>query len=274
MPLQVRKLSDALGAEILGLDLKVELDAETIHTIQNTLHEDLLLVLRNQKIEPLHHMNFCKLFGEIQGQRIGQDIESTEFPGLMFVGNTREDAMLQNGEMWFHSDQCYLEKPNSLTSLHAEIVPANGGNTRFANCQLAYEKLDPAIKDIIKSLKGINFYDYASANEQKKVIEWGPDTKFFAHPLVRIHPHSGRKSLYLNRLMTDQIENFDETNGGILLNQLFDHIEREDFIYEHPWKPYDLAIWDNRCVIHARTDFDSREERLLRRFCVVGETPS
>ena len=103
--------------------------------------------------------------------------------------------------------------------------------------------------------------------------EHSPDAPRCAHPLVRYHPETGKRSLYLNRLMTDYIVDVDIVGGKALLEELFDHAERDELVYEHPWREGDLTIWDNRCLLHARTDFDSSEKRLLRRFAVRGERP-
>ena len=192
----------------------------------------------------------------------------------MFVGNTRDDATLPNGEMWFHSDQCYYEAPNMLTSLHAVIVPHVGGNTRFANCLLAYENLPQKTRERLEGLRGMNLYDYNERNMHKKTGPRDPDTPAHAHPIVRTHPETSRKSLYLNRLMTDYIVDMDEAESRELLELLYDQVEEERFVYEHRWRVGDLVVWDNRCLVHARKDFDPSEPRLLRRFCVIGDVPS
>jgi len=273
MDFEINRLSDALGAEIIGLDLSKDLEPATVDAIQQAIVDHLFLVVRDQHVEPALHMKFCRLFGDIQPQRVANDLESQEFSGMMFVGNAREDGMLQNGEMWFHSDQCYFERPNKFTSLHAITIPKSGGNTRFANCHAAYDALPGETRDRIAELKGVNYYDYASPNEQQKVADRAPDTPSYAHPLARTHPDTGRKSLYLNRLMTDEIDGMDEADARPLLDSLFDHAESDEFVYEHNWRVGDLSIWDNRCVLHARTDFDPAEPRLLRRFCVIGDLP-
>ena len=273
MTMEINRLSDALGAEVIGLDLTTDLDSATADAIAEAIREHLFLVIRDQHVEPGIHQKFCMQFGEIQAQRVGSEIESEEFSGMMFVGNAREDGMLQNGEMWFHSDQCYFEKPNAFTSLHAIIVTKFGGHTRFSNCRAAYDALSDEMKERVASLKGVNYYDYASANETIKTTARAANTHHYAHPLARTHPNTGHKSLYLNRLMTDEIAGMETAESELLLKTLFDHVESDEFVYEHTWRVGDLSIWDNRCVLHARTDFDPAEPRLLRRFCVIGDVP-
>ena len=273
MALQITRLSGPLGAEILGVDLNEEVSGETADALRQAVLDHLLIVLRDQHVEPADHRRFCELFGEIQPQRLAAELESKDYVGMMFVGNARQDAMLRNGEMWLHSDQCYYEAPNNFTSLQAITVTRTGGNTRFANCHLAYKDLPEDEKARLEGLRGMNVYDYNERNQHKKTAPRDPDSPRFAHPLVRTHPRTGRKSLYLNRLMTDYILDMDETLSRQWLDRLHDQVEDERFIYEHRWREGDLAIWDNRCVLHGRTDFDPAEPRLLRRFCVVGEAP-
>ena len=273
MALQFRRLSEQLGAEVLGLDLDREIEAETAEEVRHAILDHHLLLVRSQHVEPAQHMRFCELFGEIQPQRIATELESKDYVGMMFVGNAREDAMLQNGDMWLHSDQCYYDKPNKMTSLQAITVTRMGGNMRFANCHLAYDALTEDTKARLQGLLGMNVYDYNEQNQHKKTAPRDPDSPRYAHPIVRTHPETGRKSLYLNRLMTDYIVEIDDAESRDILGPLLDQVEDDRFIYEHAWKPGDVAIWDNRCLLHGRTDFDPAEPRLLRRFCVIGDEP-
>ena len=273
MALRFRRLSAQLGAEAMGLDLGREIDAAVADELRQGLLDHHLLLVRGQAAEPAEHQRFCRLFGEIQPQRIVAELESRDYTGMMFVSNVHEAGMLPNGEMWLHSDQCYFSKPNKLTSLQALTVTRSGGNTRFANCHLAYDALPDDAKARLDGLVGMNVYDYNERNMHKKTAPRDPDAPRWAHPIVRTHPETGRKSLYLNRLMTDYVVDMDEDESRALLDGLYDQVEDERFIYEHVWREGDLAIWDNRCLLHGRTDFDESEPRLLRRFCVAGDEP-
>ena len=275
MALQFNRLSEQLGAEVLGLDLHQEIDEETADMLRQAILDHDLLLFRDQPLEPGEHKRFCELFGEIQAQRLAADLESKDYVGMMFVSNVHEDGMLRDGDMWLHSDQCYYDKPNKMTSLQAIKIPRRGGNTRFANCRLAYEALPDDTKTHIDGLQGMNIYDYEynEENAQKKSIPRDPEAPRYAHPIVRTHPETGKKSLYLNRLMTDYIVDMDAAESRDLLGQLIDHVEDDRFIYEHRWREGDIAIWDNRTLLHGRTDFDPSEERHLRRFCVIGDEP-
>jgi taurine dioxygenase len=157
--------------------------------------------------------------------------------------------------------------------LYALEVPRTGGNTLFANAYLAYETLPDAVKRRIEGRKALNAYDYDSASTRRGT-RLGEGIPSYWHPIVRTHPATGRKALYVNRLMTVAIEGLSQTESEQLLDMLFDHQEQRQFVYEHVWRPHDLVMWDNRCALHARTDFSAAERRLLRRLTILGEKPA
>jgi taurine dioxygenase len=156
--------------------------------------------------------------------------------------------------------------------LYSLEVPSTGGNTLFANTYLAYETLPDALKAKIEGRKALNAYDYDNASTRRgtKVREGIPS---YWHPIVRTHPATGRKALYVNRLMTVAVEGMPEAESDEVLNALFDHQEQRRFVYEHVWRPHDVLLWDNRCTLHARTDFSAAERRLMRRLTILGEKP-
>jgi taurine dioxygenase len=156
--------------------------------------------------------------------------------------------------------------------LYAIEVPKVGGSTLFANAYSAYETLPDEIKRSLDGRKALNAYDYDSAATIRGA-DVSPDAPSYAHPMVRTHPATRRKALYVNRLMTRRIEGLPPRESDELLALLFDHQEQPQFIYEHVWRPGDILMWDNRCTLHARTDFSSEERRLLRRVTILGEKP-
>ena len=156
--------------------------------------------------------------------------------------------------------------------LYAIEIPRVGGNTLFANAYRAYETLPADIKQRIDGARALNAYDYDTGATVRST-KVASDAPSFVHPVVRSHPATGRKALYVNRLMTRRIEGLPPKQSEELLNILFDHQERREFIYEHVWRPGDLLMWDNRCTLHARTDFSADERRLLRRVTILGEKP-
>jgi len=279
--LVVKSLSPALGAEITGLDLRQELDAETMADIVDAWHQHLVLLFRDQSLSEDDQIRFAQHFGTLQKRTrpasARNEGERIKYPELtMLVSNIRENGKLigslPDGEMHFHSDQCYLEKPANATFLYAIEIPSHGGDTLFLNMYKAYETLPSEIRAHIDGKKALNAYLYDSTTRSIN----GAGLDFSAHPhyvqpIVRTHPDTHRKALYVNRLMTWTVEGMDEKDGSALLDQLFAHIEQDRFIYAHKWRVGDLVLWDNRCTLHARTDFSDKERRMLRRHVVQGE---
>lgn len=277
--LSTRPLSGALGAEVLGLDLRQPQDAATVAALRALWQANLVIVLRDQQVSAEDQMRFCGYFGPV-GKRTRPAEDRAEPDGtpdgMMYVSNVRVDGKLigslPDGEMNFHIDQCYTERPALGTALFAIDVPKRGGDTLFSNLITAYESLPDAIKRRIEGRKAVHFYDYTS-QQRGAVDARRDDVKHFAHPIVCTDPASGRKSLFVCRLMTQAIEGLDAAEGGELLEILFDAIERPEVVYAHKWRPGDLLLWHNRFTAHARTDFDPSERRHLRRFTITGERP-
>jgi taurine dioxygenase len=271
---RTRALCPALGAEIVGVDLRDELDDRRFAQILAAWHRHLVILLRGQRLGEDDQVRFAERFGALAKIHTPQFVRT--HPAVMLISNIREDGKpigaLPDGEMHFHSDQCYQERPAMGTMLYALEVPREGGNTLFANAYTAYETLPDAIRRRIEGCRALNAYDYDTASTRRgtRLAEGVP---FHVHPVVRTHPATGRKALYVNRLMTVRIEGMDGEESEELLALLFAHQERRDFVYEHVWRPGDLLLWDNRCTLHARTDFSPDERRLLRRVTILGEKP-
>jgi len=272
--LGVRPLSSALGAEILGIDLHDDIDARVFAQIRDAWHQNLVIVLRGQNMSEEDQVRFAEKFGPPAVIHTKQFVRN--HPAVMLISNIREDGKpigaLPDGEMHFHTDQCHQERPAMASMLYALEVPRAGGNTLFANGYTAYETLPPEIKRRIDGRKALNAYDYETA-ATKRGTRLSQSVPSYAHPVVRTHPPTGRKALYVNRLMTVRIEGLPAQESEDLLAMLFDHQERREFIYEHVWRVGDLVIWDNRCTLHARTDFSPDERRLMRRVTILGEKP-
>jgi taurine dioxygenase len=273
-PVAVRPLSAALGAEIVGVDLRDELDERTFAQVRDIWHRYLVILLRGQKLSEVDQVGFAERFGPPARIHTKQFVRG--HPAVMLISNIREDGKpigaLPDGEMQFHTDQCHQERPAMASILYAIEVPAAGGNTLFANGYLAYETLAEEIKRRIDGRKALNAYDYdnAATGRGRRLAAGVPS---YAHPVVRTHPATGRKALYVNRLMTVRIEGLPEAESEELLELLFAHQEQVELIYEHVWRPGDLVMWDNRCTLHARTDFSPAERRLMRRVTILGEKP-
>jgi taurine dioxygenase len=272
--LAVRPLSPAIGAEIVGVDLREPIDDALAEAMLDVWHRHLVILLRGQQLSEADQVRFAERFGPPARIHTSQFVRS--HPAVMLISNIREDGKpigaLPDGEMQFHTDQCHQEIPAKASMLYAIEVPRTGGNTLFANAYLAYETLPAEIRRRIDGRRALNAYDYDSAATVRKA-EVPAGAPSFVHPVVRTHPATGRRALYVNRLMTRRIEGLDPRESEELLAFLFDHQEQRQFIYEHVWRPGDILMWDNRCTLHARTDFSAGERRLLRRVTILGEKP-
>jgi taurine dioxygenase len=272
---QVIPLAPALGAEIRGVDASRPLDDATFAGIRDAWHQHLVIVLRGQDLDEEAQVRFAERFGALSP--IHTDHHSPTNKAVMYIGNRKKDGRMVGalplGEMQFHSDQCYKERPAAGTMLYGIEIPAEGGNTLFANAYKAYEALPALVRQRIEGRKAVHVYDYGGGVlDRRNMVE--PEAGVsFAHPVARTHPATGRKALYVNRLMTHHIEGLLREESEELLALMFETLERPEFIYEHRWRVGDLVLWDNRCTLHARRDFDPAESRWLRRVTIQGERP-
>jgi len=269
----VRQLSPALGAEILGVDLRDPIDEALKQKFLYAWHQHLVILLRNQVLDEDTQVRFAETFGPPAKITSGRTF-SVKHPSVMLISNIREDGKpigaLPDGEMNFHTDQCHQEIPAKASMLYAIEIPSRGGNTLFSNAYTAYETLPEDIKHRIAGLRALNAYDKDSTQRTANYDNAGSS---YWHPVVRTHPATGRKALYVNRLMTREIEGLPREESDAILQELFDYQEQPKFVYEHVWRPGDILMWDNRCTLHARTDFSADERRLLRRVTILGEKP-
>ncbi len=277
MTFETIKFSPALGAEIRGIDLRRPLDAETVAALRAAWLDHLVLVFRGQDLDEDDQARFAGAFGTPSAtQRPDKRSEKhNPDPRILLITNIREDGkpigFLPDGELQFHSDSAFLEHPLMATVLYAVAIPSHGGNTLFANAYMAFEALPPALKRRLDGRKGHNVYDYTTQVKTGKLDRTG--LPHAVHPVIRTHPETGGKVLYVNRLMTEEIDGMAPEESTEILAALFATIERPEFVYEHVWRRGDLIIWDNRCVQHARRDFPADQTRLMRRIGIAGDTP-
>lgn len=269
MAITVTKLSEPIGARVTGVDLAAELDPETVEAINRAWLDNLILVFPEQEISEDDQERFCRYFGELEVVRSAM-AQDSKHPSILLISNvkgTGKTTALEDGEMMFHYDQCYYEHPARGSTLYAMEIPATGGNTIFGNCTLAYDRLSDDWKQRLEGLRALNYYDYAR-DPAARPEALNPDAPQWIHPVVRHHPETGRKTLFVNRLMTIAIDGMTADESDEILTYLFDHIEQAEFRYEHVWSLGELMMWDNRCSIHARTDFSPDERRMMRRVTI------
>jgi taurine dioxygenase len=279
--IEVTPLSAACGAEIKGIDLTRPLAAETVAAIKDAWGKHLVLLFRGQKLSQDDQLRFASYFGTLGDRRKAPETlrsrtEGTEQTNqkILLVSNIKVDGKaigaFGEGEFWFHIDGGYTAQPYRYTFLYALELPSTGGNTMFANMYKAYEGVPPALKEKLTGRKALHIHEYNRARQAKSSGDIS-GIPHHCHPVFITHPDTGRKTLFVDRLMTTRIEGMSEQESEAILSQLYDIAERREFIFEHRWQLGDFLMWDNRCTTHARTDFPKHERRLLRRCTVEGE---
>ena len=274
--LEVVPLTKHIGAEIRGIDLRQEPDQATVRAIYQAWLDHLVLIFPEQKLEQEDLLRATRFFGEpgklSRPPKFFPKGYSRLLPGIMMISNIRENGepigALPDGEMMFHHDMIHAAIPSKATMLYSVEIPSTGGNTLFASSYAAYDTLDPAIRDRLEGKKALHHYNYGSVQrgDNKGTKSFGENK----HPVFRTNEDTGRKAVYVNRLMTVGIEGMPQAEAEPLLEAVFDHAEKPEFVYEHVWRLGDLLHWDNRCSSHARTDFPSTERRLMLRTTVKG----
>ena len=269
-------LTKHIGAEIRGIDLREKPSPETVQAIYQAWLDHLVLIFPDQRLSQEDLIRATGFFGEISAlsrpPKYFPKGYSKLLPGIMMISNIRENGepigALPDGEMMFHHDMIHAEIPSKATLLYSVEIPSTGGNTLFASGYAAYDGLDPAIRNRLEGKKALHHYNYGST-----IRGDNRGTEAFAermHPVFRTHEDTGRKAIYVNRLMTVKVLDIPEDESERLLYAVYDHAEKREFVYDHVWRVVDLLLWDNRCSSHARTDFPSTERRLMLRTTVQG----
>ena len=276
--IEILPLSDPIGAEIRGLDLRTPLTEENIRMVKQVWFDHLIILFRDQTLTYGQQKKFASYFGEVakRGGDRGSPQEKTAGDGVMLVTNIRDNGKpigtLPDGEMMFHSDTPYTENPLKASMLYAIEIPSWGGETLFCNCYSVAAALPEDVKRRLGGRKALHVFDYQVTH----IPEGGFDQTTlpnYMHPVFRKHPDTDRTSLYVSELMTSKIVELPDEESQALLNVLFAHLRKDEFIYEHAWQPGDLLMWDNRCCNHARNDFPANERRLLRRLTIRENHP-
>jgi taurine dioxygenase len=278
LSLSLKPLSPACGLEISGLDLRQPVDAVTANAIRKAFDENIVVVFRQQDLSEENQLRAAEIFGKValrkkpvSGPGPGGDFDTP----FMLVTNIVEDGKaigaFGDGEMWYHHDTSYYPEPHRATLLYAMKLTTWGGETSFSNMYKAYEMIPRALRDRLEGKKVLQMHDY---KRRERIDVDSADLSRIRHhvqPLFITHPATGRKALYVSRLMSARIEGFSRTESEEILEQLFDISEDPSIVYQHHWALGDLVIWDNWCSIHARADFPREEPRLMRRLTIEGQ---
>lgn len=279
----IRPLSKACGAEVSGIDLRRPLRADDAQLIHRALGENGILLFRDADLTPEEHIAFSRHFGPLETHVLG-DFNLPGHPEIFVVSNVKEDGKLKGavyaGQYW-HSDLSYTEKPSMGSLLLCHEMPETGGDTIWASMYLAYETLSEVMKSFLGGLKAVHDYSHAYDTYFAHLKDRPPltpeqraKTPPVEHPMVRTHPVTGRKALYVNPGFTRGIVGMPREESQPILELLFRHSMRPEFVYRHKWRVHDLVFWDNRCTMHyALADYDFSVRRHMHRTTVAGDAP-
>jgi taurine dioxygenase len=275
----ITHLTSHTGAEVVGVDLTEPVDDTLRDRLNRAFVEHSVLVFRDQHLSPHQLLSAVQLFGEVFPQH-NTRFALPECPQIHYISN---QDFFPDGKRYipgegYHTDHSNAAEPPKATVLHAVQLPDHGGDTQFVNMQRAYETLPAATKVRIGDLRAVHVYQ--SRHSERKLMGLSdaarqkvPDAVI--HPLVRTHPESGRKAIYLNPIRIDGIVGMEEREALTLLDDLLAHATQPQCEYRHRWRQGDLVMWDNRCLLHkANGDYDMGQVRYLHRIMLKGDVPT
>jgi len=272
--LEIRKLGEALGAEIGGLDLSKTIEPEAFARIRTAWLENLVIRIRGQKLTDPQLLAFSRNFGELDPpgpNPLGRPFLA-DHPEMNVISNIKENDVpiggLGDGEAIWHADMTYIERPPMAAILYALEIPPAGGDTYWANMYAAHETLPADLERRIEGREAIHDATYNSAGARRKGYQEVSDPRAAPgarHPLVRTHPETGRKSLFLGRRRNSYVVGLELEESEELLDALWAHATQPRFTFRQEWRVGDVLVWDNRCTLHRRDAFDPRARRLLHR---------
>lgn len=278
--MQARRLSDVMGAEVTGVDLSKPLTPALKAAILDAFLEHHLLAFRDQHLTPEQQHAFTLNFGEIEAH-VARQADGTPLPLVHVVNNLDKDGNPtatphSHGNYFWHTDKSYHDVPSLATLLHAVEIPPDGGDTLFCNTYMAYDALSDAEKRDLDGLRAVHSWEQSRINSGNRPATEAEKRERppVSHPLVRTHPDTGRKLLYLG-IHASHIEGRPIEEGRELLFDLLQRTTAAANVYRHKWQPGDLCMWDNRCTLHrADRNYDmAAHRRVLHRTVVRGTVP-
>ena len=278
MTLTYNRLSSVFGTEVLGVDLTKPWGDELFNELRQAwLDANGLLVIRNQNLTPDQHIAFSNRFGELESHVLA-DYLLPGHPEIYRVSNKTQDGKplgrAKAGTYW-HSDLSYMRRPAMASLLYAIEIPPSGGDTMFANMYAAYASLSPTMQGMLAELSAVHDFAYAARGVfsgeriDEDRLASAPAAE---HAIVKIHPETGRKVIFVNPGFTAHIVGLELAESGALLEFLNRHSTRAENVYRHRWQLRDLVLWDNRCTMHhAIADYDEIGERYMHRTTVLTD---
>jgi taurine dioxygenase len=273
--LEVRPLTETFGAEVCGVKLSGAMDVDVFQEIKALWLRYGILLFRDQDIEKEDLIEFSRRVGPLEIHLREEWLNKTH-PELLQITNIRADGKptgaLADGEVGWHFDQIYLPKPAVASLLYSVKIPPIGGGTHFADMTTAYARLPRHLKDAVDGRGAVQSYvafnQMYSTTTNTKQTNLTPD---IVHPLVRTHPYSGRRALYVCPGMTTKIIGLPDDESRSVLDELFAWTSSDEFVYRHDWRVSDAILWDNACTMHRRDDFDGEHERLMYRTTILPQ---
>jgi taurine dioxygenase len=275
VPLEIKPIAGAIGAELHGVDLASGLAPATVAAIRQALLDHLVIFFRDQTLTPALFSTFAHHFGTPMPYPLIKGLDA--HPEIIEVAKL-EHERVNFGGVW-HSDTTYLEQPPMGSMLLARELPPYGGDTLFANQYLAYETLSPGMRRFLDGARGVSSSAKAdvSRTREDRIKSGGTDearkTHLAEHPAVRTHPETGRKALYINAAHTQRFADMTEEESAPILAYLFQHQIRPEFTCRFTWRPGSLAFWDNRCAQHNPVNDYHGFRRIMLRITLAGDTP-
>jgi taurine dioxygenase len=274
-PFRVERMAASLGAEISGVDLKEPMAAETFKAFESVLIEHKVVVVREQHLTTEQHVRMSRMFGELEVHPMRPQ---GEFPEILVLDNHKDNPVLST-DVW-HSDTTFRKNPTKYTILRCQIMPKLGGDTLWANMEAAYDGLSDIFKTMIANLRAVHDFQnfrvlFKNTDDDRaklhKMEDMFPNP---SHPVVRTHPATGRKSIYVNPQFTLRIEGLEQAESRAILDVLFAQARVPEYQFRVRWAPGTIVFWDNRSTQHYAANDYYPERRRMERTAVVGDVPS